>query len=84
MNYVEPNKELFVKASEHLKHELLSLRTGRATPALVEDIMVEAYGTKQPLKSFASISVLDAKTLGIDPWDKSIMSAVEAAIRQSP
>lgn len=84
MNYVQDHKETFDKTIDHLKHELLSLRTGRATPALVEDIVVEAYGMRQPIKALASISVLDAKTLAIDPWDKSIMQAVETGIRQSP
>ncbi len=84
MNYVQQHKEDFDKTIEHLKHDLQSLRTGRATPMLVEDIMVEAYGGKQQLKAVASISVLDAKTLAIEPWDKSLISAVDAALRQSP
>ena len=83
MNFVQSNKEQFDKALEHLKHDLTSLRTGRATPALVEDVMVEAYGAKQPIKAVASISVLDAKTLAVDPWDKSLMQAVDTALRQS-
>lgn len=66
---------------EHLKGEIGGLRTGRATPALVEDCSVEAYGTRQPLKAIASISVQDAKTLTIQPWDRSIVAAIESAIR---
>jgi ribosome recycling factor len=77
-------KEDFGKAVEHVKKEVSTLRTGRATPALVEDIPIEAYGTKQPLKAVASIMVQDAKTLAVQPWDKSIFQAVEAGIRQSP
>lgn len=73
----------FNKTIEHLKHEITSLRTGRATPALVEDISVEAYGTKQQLKALASISVLDAKTLSVDPWDKTILQDVEIALRNA-
>ncbi|OGH69689.1 MAG: ribosome recycling factor [Candidatus Magasanikbacteria bacterium RIFCSPHIGHO2_02_FULL_51_14] len=83
MTLIDQNKEHFQKAIEHLKSEIAGLRTGRATPALVEDIAVEAYGTKQPLKALASITVSDAKTLTVEPWDKSILAAVEAAIRQS-
>lgn len=78
------NKELFDKCIDHLKHDISSLRTGRATPALVEDIPVEAYGVKQPVKALASISVTDAKTLTVEPWDKSILAAVESGIRNSP
>lgn len=83
MNIVDLHTEEFQKAIEFLKHDISSLRTGRATPAIVEDVHVEAYGVRQPLKAVASISVLDAKTLAIEPWDKSIMQAVEAGIRKS-
>lgn len=83
MNIVQFNKELFSKAIEFLKGDISSLRTGRATPAIVEDIHIEAYGTKQPLKAVASISVADARTLNIEPWDKSLMKAVEDGIRIS-
>jgi ribosome recycling factor len=76
-------KEQFDKTIEHLKSEISSLRTGRATPAIVEDITVEAYGVKQSLKTVASISVTDAKTLTVEPWDKSILQTVEVAIRNS-
>ncbi|MDP2693069.1 MAG: ribosome recycling factor [bacterium] len=79
----ETNKGQFEKTIEHLKGELSGLRTGRATPALVEDITVEAYGVKQQLKTLASISVSDAKTLTIEPWDKSILQAIEIAINNS-
>jgi len=83
MFLISQKKELFEKTIEHLKYDISSLRTGRATPALVEDIVVEAYGGKQPVKAVASISVLDAKTLAIEPWDKSLMQAVETGIRAS-
>lgn len=77
-------KQEFDKAIEYFKQDISSLRTGRATPAIVEDISIEAYGIRQPLKSVASISVADAKTLNIDPWDKSLMQAVETGLRNSP
>ncbi|OGH64160.1 MAG: ribosome recycling factor [Candidatus Magasanikbacteria bacterium RIFCSPHIGHO2_01_FULL_41_23] len=83
MNIVQTNKQTFDETIEFLKHDITSLRTGRATPALVEDIVVEAYGTRQALKGVASIMVLDAKTLAIEPWDKSLMQAVETGIRNS-
>lgn len=84
MNIVQNNREKLAKVIEYFKHDISSLRTGRANPAIVEDVMVEAYGTKQPIKNIASIMVQDAKTLAIEPWDKSIMSALESAIRMSP
>jgi len=83
MNIAKSNIESFEKALGFLRQEISSLRTGRATPALVEDIFVEAYGTKQPLKAVASISVADAKTINVDPWDKGLVQAVETAIRNS-
>ena len=83
MDIITQYKEQFDKSIDHLKGEISGLRTGRATPALVEDIIVEAYGVKQPLKTVASISVADAKTLTVDPWDKGLIPAVETAINNS-
>ena len=83
MNIVALQKEHFDKAIEHLRNEISSLRTGRATPASVEDVHVEAYGTIQEMKAVASISVADAKTINIQPWDKSVLQAIETAIRNS-
>ena len=83
MTILDQRKEEFIHTLDHLKHELVGLRTGRATPALVDGISVEAYGARQPLKALASISVTDAKTLTIEPWDKSIIQNVDAALRNS-
>jgi len=83
MDLIDQHKEQFEKVIGHLKSEITSLRTGRATPALVEDIMVEAYGSKQQLKTLASISVADAKTINVEPWDKGVVQAVESAINNS-
>lgn len=77
------SKEQFEKVISFLKTDISSLRTGRATPALVEDVVVDAYGGKQPLKAVASISVSDAKTLLVDPWDKGLVQSVEVALRNS-
>ncbi len=81
---LEMHKGEFSAVVEHLKLDITSLRTGRATPAIVEDIPIEAYGGRQPLKAVASIGIADAKTLTIDPWDKSLMQAVETGLRNSP
>ncbi|MBT4153532.1 MAG: ribosome recycling factor [Candidatus Magasanikbacteria bacterium] len=83
MTIIDGNKENFDKVIEHIRHDISTLRTGRATPALVEDIIIDAYGTKQPLKAVASITAQDAKTLVVDAWDKSVMKAVEDGIRKS-
>lgn len=73
----------YQSAIDWLAKELSSLRTGRATPALVEDVSVKAYDSTMDLKSVASISAQDAQTLVIDPWDKSLLQAIEKAIRDA-
>ena len=78
---LESSKPEFEKVVAHLKSELSALRGTRATPALVEHVMVEAYGSRQPLKALASIAVVDPKTLTIEPWDKAIMKDLEKAIQ---
>lgn len=65
------------------QNEISSLRTGRATPAFVENIIVDSYGAKMPLKHAASINVEDARTLRITPWDISILKNIENAIANS-
>jgi ribosome recycling factor len=78
---IENYKPEFEKALEHLKIEISALRTGRATPALVEDIFVDAYGVKTPLKGLASVSVSDPKTLLVEPWDKGVLKEIEKSIQ---
>ncbi len=83
MNIVDEHKGHFEKAIEHLMGEISSLRTGRATPAILDGLMVEAYDTKQDIKSVASIAVADAKTITVQPWDKSVLQNIETAVRNS-
>lgn len=68
------------KCIEALAEDLSQIRTGRATPELVEDVMVQAYNTQAPLKSYANISASDAKSLVITPWDKSLIENIGKAI----
>lgn len=68
---------------KHLLGEFSKLQTGRANAALVEHIEVEAYGQRQPLKNLAGISVQDARSIMIQPWDKSVMQDIEKAIQLS-
>ncbi len=67
----------------HFKDELRAVRTGRAQPSLVEDLSVEAYGSMQPLKAIASISIPEPRLIQIQPWDKSLTKAIEKAVQQS-
>ncbi len=71
------------KAVEVLKGEFAGLRTGRASTVLVEDIKVDYYGSKMPLKQVAQISVPEPTQISIQPWDPSVIPAIEKAIRNS-
>jgi ribosome recycling factor len=72
-----------LKTLEHLQQEFSKLQTGRANAAVVEHISIEAYGQRMELKSVASISVQDARSIVIQPWDKSVLGAVEKALQVS-
>jgi ribosome recycling factor len=71
------------KAIEALRRDLSSIRTGRASPALVERLNVDYYGTSTPLNQLAGISVPESRLLVIQPWDRGSMSAIEKAILKS-
>lgn len=70
----------FEKIIEHFREDLKSVRTGRANAALVDRVMVDSYGTLTPLQHVASVSVPDARTIMISPWDKSVLKEIEKAI----
>ena len=72
-----------VKSIEALRHDLTKLRTGRATTALVDHLKVNYYGSDMPLTQVASVTVTDARSLTISPWEKQMVSAVEKAILAS-
>lgn len=67
-------------AVEHLHHELKTLRTGRANPAILDGVMVDYYGTQTPLKQVANVNVADATMLTLQPYDPGQMGAIEKAI----
>lgn len=71
------------KSIEALRHNLVKIRTGRASSGLVDTIKVQAYGSEVPLSQVATVSVSDARSLVITPWDKSLVGAVEKAILTS-
>jgi ribosome recycling factor len=76
-------EESMEKAVDYLKQELRGVRTGRASPALVEFLKVEAYGSQTDLKGLASISVPEPTQLLIKPFDATIISAIKSAIEKS-
>lgn len=83
-NLIKDLKTRSEKTLEHLKGTLQGIRTGRAHPALVEDIKVDYFGTLTPIKNMGTVSVPEARQIVITPWDKSAMKAIEKAIQSSP
>jgi ribosome recycling factor len=70
-------------ALENLKHDLAGLRTGRASTALLDPIQVEVYGANMPINQVATVSVPEPRTISVQVWDRSNVSAVEKAIRNA-
>lgn len=68
------------ETEDWLARELSGIRTGRATPTLLDSVKADAYGSRMPLKEVGSISVEDARTLRIIPWDKGLVKAIEKGI----
>lgn len=77
---IKPEME---KTVSFLEKELLKIRTGRATPALVEDVVCDCFGQKLPLKQLAAISVPEPKQILIQPWDKSYVEGIVSALRET-
>ena len=71
------------KTLDNLKKDLARIRTGRATPALLDGISVDYYGNPAPINQVANISVPDARMLTVQPWEKSMLAAIEKAIQAS-
>ena len=76
-------KQEFTTITDWLQKEFSQISTGRANPALLDSINVESYGSFQPIKNIASITVEEARTLRISPWDKNVVKDIESAIRDS-
>ncbi len=76
-------KNRMQKSIEHLQHELARIRTGRATPALLDVVKVEYYGQKVPLNQVATITAPEPRLLVVQPWEKRMIAEIEKAIMQS-
>lgn len=79
---VELNSDM-EKSVEGLSHEMASIRTGRASPALVEDISVEYHGAMLPLKQLGNISIPESTLIAVQPWDRGALRAIEKAIQKA-
>ncbi|HKJ16229.1 MAG TPA: ribosome recycling factor [Xanthomonadales bacterium] len=71
------------KSLEALRHELAKIRTGRAHPSLLEHVHVDYYGSEVPVGQAATVSIEDARTLSVTPWDKNMVPVIEKAILKS-
>ncbi|MDD3487291.1 MAG: ribosome recycling factor [Candidatus Moranbacteria bacterium] len=80
---IDNTKPGMEKAVERLKEEINKLRTGRANPAMVENLMVDYYGAKSPLKQVASINIPEPRLIVIQPWDKDSLVSVEKAVNEA-
>ncbi len=80
---LEETEKKMQKTVESISHQLARLRTGKASPALLEGIKVDYYGTPTPINQIASISTPEPRLIVVHPWDKSAVAAIEKAIRSS-
>ncbi len=78
--YFEKAKKYMEEAIGHLQDELLKIRTGKASTAILNGIIVDYYGSPTPLAQAANVATLDARTLTIQPWEKTMLSTIERAI----
>lgn len=68
---------------EWLKNEYSSLRTGKASPAILDSVLVDAYGSKAPIRELANVNLEDARSIRIVPWDNTVTKSIESAIQES-
>lgn len=76
-------KSQMEKSIKHLEAELAKIRAGKANPAILENVLVDYYGSKVPINQTASINTLDARTIVIQPWEKSMLTPIEKAIQMA-
>jgi len=80
---LDATKGLMEKAISHLESELQKVRAGKANPVMLENILVDYYGSKVPISNTASITTQDARTLVIQPWEKSMLTPIEKGIQMA-
>ncbi|MGQ1786886.1 MULTISPECIES: ribosome recycling factor [unclassified Saccharicrinis] len=77
---MEMAKDKMDKAISHLEHELVKIRAGKASPGMLEGIMVNYYGSMTPLQQVANVNTPDPRTIAVQPWEKSMIEPIEKAI----
>lgn len=78
--YLEANKDDFAKVVDYFHKEISTLRVGRANPEILDNVLIEAYGVKNKISGVASVSVTDARSMAVQPWDKSVLKEIEKGI----
>src|SRR3972149_7334762 len=79
----KPAEQKMKKTSETLKADFGKIRTGRAHTGLLDHVLVDYYGTPTPINGVANVTLLDARTIGVTPWEKKMVGVVDKAIRES-
>src|SRR6188474_2026086 len=77
---LEEGKDSMTKAINHLEAELVKIRAGKANPQMIDGIVVDYYGNPTPINQIGNVSVMDARTLSIQPWEKNMLQPIEKAI----
>ncbi len=80
---LKDQRERIQKTLEHFRHELLGVRTGRASLHLLDSVRVDYYGTPTPLQNVATLAVADARLITLKPWEKKMIPVIEKAIRDA-
>ncbi len=80
---IKKSEERMLRRINHLQEEFKAIRAGRANPAVLDKVTVDYYGTPTPVNQLAAVSVTEARTLTIQPWDASVLKAIEKAIQSS-
>jgi ribosome recycling factor len=78
--YLDDSKDRMNKALVHLENELVKLRAGKANPSMLHGIVIDYYGSKMPLNQVSNINTTDAKTIVVQPWEKTMVDPIEKAI----
>lgn len=78
--YIDDAKDKMTKALLHLENELVKVRAGKASPTMLQGVQVDYYGSKMPLNQVANINTTDARTLVIQPWEKTMIDPIEKAV----
>lgn len=81
--YLEEARDLMTKTLNHVAHELVKIRAGKANPAMLDGIQVSYYGAMSPLNQVSSITTPDARTIFVKPWEKNLIHEIERAIQNA-